>query len=161
MDECAPCTADAQGPGINEMFFTRTPTGSRYHLETFERFMVPLLTWFNNAYPNQGRLAEFFVLEQRINKHKNAVLTPTTAPDQLGIGLNMQEFIEHVGRVQAVFQYMNRVDVAQVFVATFVRLYNEFPTGRKVAGGQPSDCAHPSSNSWAIPSSRGLVSNDI
>ncbi|KAF3090160.1 hypothetical protein TWF102_009377 [Orbilia oligospora] len=126
IDECAPCTADAQGPGINEMFFTRTPTGSRYHLEPFERFMVPLLTWFNKAYPNQGRLAEFFVLEQRINKHKNAVLTPTTAPDQLGVGLDMQEFIEHVGRVQAVFQYMNRAAVAQVFVATFVRLYNEF-----------------------------------
>ncbi|KAF3206934.1 hypothetical protein TWF106_000541 [Orbilia oligospora] len=126
IDECAACAADAQGPGINEMFFTRTPTGSRYPLETFERFMVPLLTWFNNAYPNQGRLAEFFVLEQRINKHKNAVLTPTTATDQLGIGLNMQEFIEHVGRIQAVFQYMNRVAVAQVFVATFVRLYNEF-----------------------------------
>ncbi|KAF3172073.1 hypothetical protein TWF788_009516 [Orbilia oligospora] len=100
IDECAACAADAQGPGINEMFFTRTPTGSRYPLETFERFM-------------------------RINKHKNAVLTPTTATDQLGIGLNMQEFIEHVGRIQAVFQYMNRVAVAQVFVATFVRLYNE------------------------------------
>ncbi|KAK6519705.1 hypothetical protein TWF506_000005 [Arthrobotrys conoides] len=126
IDQCAPCSADAQGPGIREMFFTRTPAGSRYDAQTFERFMVGQLTWYNDVYPNQGRLPEFFVLEQRINKHKNVVLTPTTAPDQLGLGLNMQEFIEHVGKVQAVFQYMNRPGVAQVFVATFDRLYNEF-----------------------------------
>ncbi|KAK6340345.1 hypothetical protein TWF730_002107 [Orbilia blumenaviensis] len=125
-DECAVCTSDANGDGILEMFFTRTPAGSQYADVPFEREMVGAMTWYNKAYRNQGRLSEFFVLEKRINGHKNVVLTPTTVPDQLGVGLDMEGFIQHVGRVQSVFQYLNTQKVAQVYVAVFNRLFAEF-----------------------------------
>ncbi|KAK6343669.1 hypothetical protein TWF730_011259 [Orbilia blumenaviensis] len=127
---CAPCAADATGPGLREMFFNRITTqpNSRYNPQSFTLYMVDRMSWYMDTHRNQGYLEDFVTLEERINKNKYQILFGVTVPDQWGDGLhgNLQRYIELIARVQAVFQYMNEARISSTFVDTFNRVLGEF-----------------------------------
>ncbi|KAK6337153.1 hypothetical protein TWF718_009937 [Orbilia javanica] len=123
---CAPCAADANGPGLREMFFTPINTpGSRYETVEFARFMVSQMSWYSQTW-DQGFLDDFVLLESRTNKAKYQILTGTTNPNQWGAGLSLQRFIEQIARVQGVFQYFNTQTISGTWVRAFNRISSEF-----------------------------------
>ncbi|KAK6537410.1 hypothetical protein TWF694_011597 [Orbilia ellipsospora] len=136
-DECVPCE-DATPvappgqipiptPGLRELFFRpNNLANSNFSTWSVVDYLVEALSWYdvNLVNDNPDGYKEFFILEQRINNNKRAILT-RNVPLQT-VGATLEDFVQQMARMELVMSYMNKSGVALVFQAVTSRLVDIF-----------------------------------